>query len=164
VLTAIDRQYPTDQDKQRLAREILNQVLELADEAVELAGELAAQAKAADLDRAAVYMLERVPLRVRLAREAAQRRDWDDMNGRLDSIQADATHGIEDSPLIRLAEGQRYLDKVRELASAQGRLNQDIATPDLRNLDEYEDADRDELRHARSEAGYPSGRRLIEWA
>ena len=165
MLTAIDRQYPTDQDKQRLARQVLAQVLALAGEAVELAMELEAQVRADDLGEAYIFMLESVPIMVRKAREAVQRRDWDDMNGRLNSIRADGTHGIEDSPLRRLAEGQRYLDKLYELSSAQSRLNRDIASPDF-DLQEYlrDGGTRSELRRARREAGYPSGRHLIEWA
>ena len=164
MLTAIDRQYPTDQDKQRLARQILAQVLELAGEAVKVAGELEAQVRAADLGEAFVFMLESVPVLVRKAREAAQRRDWDDMNSCLDDILADGSRGIRDSPVRDLEAGERYLDKVGELSEAQSRLNQDIASPDFKNHQEYVDADRHELARATREAGYPSGRHLIEWA
>ena len=51
MLTAIDRQYPNDQDKQRLARQFLARVFEVAEEAVEIARELEAQARAAGLAR-----------------------------------------------------------------------------------------------------------------
>jgi hypothetical protein len=84
MLTAIDRQYPGDEDKRRFARQLLAQVFELADEAAQIAAELEAQTRAAGLGEAFVFMLEGVPVMVRKAREAAQRRDWEELNLWLD--------------------------------------------------------------------------------
>ena len=109
-------------------------------------------------------MIQRVPALVGKAREAAQRRDWAELNLWLGKIMADGSRGIEDSPARDLEACGRYLDKLDELSEALSRLNQDIATPDFKNHQEYMDADLDDLERAERAAGYPSGRRLIEWA